>query len=122
MKITEIVNEVKSKPLRKGITQPISNLTRWPDQNMSTGSAYANYRFGIAAACAPDIEMPAEDPTGGDPVTATYTQEEADMLNIASKMVHGGEGKNMSGKGSHELDTVHKTSPVPAKKKNKYGV
>ena len=123
MKINEIIVEAKKKnKLRKGITQPISNLTTWPDQNMSTGSAYMNYRFGLAAACAPDIQMPQEDPTGGNPVTVTYTQEEADMLNAAAKMVGSGPGIKHSKQGSAELESVHKISPVATRKKNKYGV
>lgn len=122
MKVNEIIAEAKSNKLRKGITQAISNLTTWPDMNTSTGSAYMNYRFGIAAACAPEVQMPAEDPTGGDPVTVTYTDEEADMLNAAAKMVGSRAGVNHSKRGSAELETTNKTSPVAGRKKNKYGV
>jgi hypothetical protein len=123
MKINEIVTEAK-EGLRKGITQPISNLTTYPDMNMSTGAggAYMNYRFGVACAGSPDITTPAESPIGGDPMTVTYTDAEAEILNAAAAMVGCRPGINHSKGGSEELKSIQKVSPVAKPKKNKYGV
>ena len=62
MKIKEIIREdldpsndvnddgLETKTPPHHHTQPMRNATTFPGQNMSTGSAYMNYRFGVALA------------------------------------------------------------------------
>jgi len=100
----------------------IKNAVTFPDQNMSTGSAYKNYRFGIALAGAPDYPTKADNYIAGDPLLAPYTKEEMDIINYASQQVGDGSKQTWSNGRSQEMDNVHKISPVAPKKKNKYGV
>jgi len=100
------------------------NATTMPHLNQSTGSAYLNYRMGLALAGAPDYptKAAADSWIGGDPLLSTYTQEEWDMIVAASKQVGGGTIENWSGKRSQEVADVNKASPVAKIKRNKYGV
>ena len=100
----------------------IKNAVTFPDQNMSTGSAYKNYRFGIALAGAPEYPTKADNYIAGDPLLAPYTKEEMDIINYASQQVGDGSKQTWSNGRSQEMDNVYKTSPVAPKKKNKYGV
>ena len=100
----------------------IQNAQTFPDQNMSTGSAYMNYRFGIALAGAPDYPTKADNWIGGDPLISTYSEEEMKIINAAAKQVGSGHAQNWSGKRSQEVADVNKTSIVAKPKKNKYGV
>ena len=95
-----------------------------PDQNSSSGSAYLNYRMGLALAGAPDYptKMAGDTWLGGDPLLSTYTPEELEMVKKASLQIGGGKIENWSGKRSEELPTTNKTSAVAKVKKNQYGV
>lgn len=102
----------------------IKNAITHSTMNPSTGSAYLNYRMGIALAGAPTYptKMEADNWIGGDPLMSSYTDEEYEMIMAASDVVGAGHGKNWSGKRSEEIPGTNKTSPVAAVKKNKYGV
>lgn len=116
----------------KGGTQPIDkrhksamkNAMTLPGLNQSTGSAYMNYRMGIALAGAPDYPTKAEADNwiGGDPLLSTYTEEEFEMVKKAAQQVGAGTIQNWSGKRSEEMADTQKTSPVAKPKRNKYGV
>jgi len=101
---------------------PIKNATTYPGQNMSTGSAYLNYRFGIALAGAPDFPAAAEPWIGGDPLLAPYTKEEMNMMDAAAKYVGDNTKRVHSNSKSQEQSDTNKTSVVNKPKKNKYGV
>jgi len=135
MKVHEIITEGttngagnKAKghtaPLDKEFKASMKNLSTLPDQNSSSGSAYLNYRMGIALAGAPDYptKMAADSWLGGDPLISTYTEEEYEMVKAASTQIGGGKIENWSGKRSEELPDTYKTSPVAKRKKNQYGV
>ena len=122
MKINEIIVEGSMKPMEPDHKGAIRNAVTFPDQNPSTGSSYLNYRFGIALAGAPEYPTKADNYIAGDPLLAPYTKEEMDMINHASQQVGDGSKQTWSDGRSKEMDNVHKTSPLPAKKKNKYGV
>lgn len=94
-------------------TAPIKNAVKFPDQNMSTGSAYLNYRFGVALAGAPDYPMPADNAISGDPLLSAYTDHELKMINAAAKMVGSKGMKRLSNNRSMELPNTNVTSPVP---------
>jgi hypothetical protein len=95
-----------------------------PGLNMSTGSAYKNYRMGIALAGAPDYptKMAADNWIGGDPLISSYTKEEFDMVKAAAKLVGAGTIQNWSGDRSKETADTNVSSPVNKRKPNKYGV
>jgi hypothetical protein len=131
MKIRDIVTEdakedpgsqASSHKMTPDQASSIQNATTYPSQNMSTGSAYENYRFGIALAGAPDYPTKADNWIGGDPLISTYSEEEMKIVNAAAKQVGSGKGQNWSGKRSQETADVNKTSTVAKPKKNKYGV
>ena len=102
----------------------LPNAQTFASMNSSTGSAYMNYRMGIALAGAPDYptKMAADNWIGGDPLLAPYTDVEQDMVNAAAKAVGGGKAQQWSGDRSKEINTTYKQSPVAKPKKNKYGV
>jgi hypothetical protein len=134
MRLRELISETtnasginakgKTKPMDKSMKSAAKNMTTLPDQNMSSGSAYLNYRMGLALAGAPTYptEMAADSWLGGDPLLSTYTEEEFEMVKAAAKQVGGGKIQNWSGKRSQETADVNKTSAVAKPKRNQYGV
>lgn len=134
MKIFEIISEatnaqgVKMKggtaPLDKAYKASMMNMATMPNLNQATGSAYLNYRMGLALAGAPTYPTKMDGDTwlGGDPLLSTYTDEEFEMIKAAAKQVGGGTIENWSGKRSKEVADVNKVSPVAKPKRNKYGV
>jgi hypothetical protein len=123
MKIRDVIVEAGgTEPVHDTHKAAIRNLTTFPDQNMSTGSAYKNYRFGLALAGAPDYPTRADNYIAGDPLLAPYTEAEMEIINYASQQVGDGSRQTWSNGRSQEMDNVHKTSPVAPKKKNRYGV
>jgi hypothetical protein len=119
-------NKMKGKtaPLDKEFKASMKNMMTMPDQNSSTGSAYLNWRMGIALAGAPDYptKMAGDTWLGGDPLLSTYTEEEMEMVKAAALQVGGGKIENWSGKRSEELPTTNKTSITAKPKRNKYGI
>lgn len=95
------------------ISAPIKNAIAFPDQNMSGGSAYLNYRFGIALAGAPDCPTPQNNSIMGDPLLCAYTDEELAMVNAAAKMVGSKGMRRLTNNRSMELPNTNVTSPVP---------
>ena len=122
MKIRDIISEGGMRPIKNAHKEAMSNLQTFPELNMSIGSAYLNYRFGIALAGAPQVDMPTDNYIGGDPVLTTYTDEEMDIINSAAKSMGLKTHQNWTGPGSKEPKTVNTQSTVAKKKKNKYGV
>lgn len=102
----------------------MKNATTMPDQNSSSGSAYLNYRMGIALAGAPTYptKMPGDSWIGGDPLLSPYTEVEFEMVKRAAEQIGGGKIENWTGDRSKETGDVNKTSTVAKTKRNKYGV
>ena len=121
MKISDIINENTEK-LSPDQQAAIKGAVRFPGLNMNTGSAYLNYRFGIAMAGAPDFPTKAAGAIAGDPLLSSYTDAELEIINSAAKMVGAGKVKKLSSNRSEELSNTQVVSPVRKKKKNKYGV
>ena len=90
--------------------------------NKSNGSSYTQYRFGLALAGAPDFPTKAAGAVAGDPLLSAFTDQELEMINKAAQMVGAGSVKRVGNNRSEELSNTNKQSPVPARKKNKYGV
>jgi hypothetical protein len=120
--VEHMIAEGGMLPMTKDQNGAIKNAVTFPDQNMSTGSAYKGWRFGIALAGAPEFPTKADNWIGGDPLLAPYTKEEMDIINYASQQVGDGSKQTWSGSRSKEMDNVQKTSPIAKPKKNKYGV
>ena len=118
----EILREGGMHPIDADKKGAMQNATTFPDQNMSTGSAYKNWRFGIALAGAPEYPTKADNWIGGDPLLAPYTKEEMDIINYASQQVGDGSKQTWSNSRSKEMDNVQKVSPTAKPKKNKYGI
>ena len=76
------------------------------------GSPYAQWRFGIAMAGAPDYPTEPAGAFAGDPLLATYTDEEMKIINSAAKMIGAGEVKQLTNNRSHEAEYVNTQSPV----------
>ena len=113
MKINEIINESGGmKPIDQEKKAALQNAQTFPALNMSTGSAYMNYRMGLAMAGAPDYptKMEADNWIGGDPLLTAYTDVEQKMVNAAAMAVGAGRGQKWSNKRSEEIPTINKQS------------
>jgi hypothetical protein len=124
MRASEFITEAKygaakdvpasASKLPKSQVSAIKGAVSMPDisQVKQGGSPYAQWRFGIAMAGAPDYPT---DPAGafaGDPLLATYTDAEMEIINSAAKMIGAGEVKQLTNNRSQEADYVNKESPV----------
>ncbi len=124
MRATEFIIEAGTKKMSKDQKAAMKNASTLPALNQSTGSAYMNYRMGIAMAGAPTYptKMEADNWIGGDPLISSYTEEEFNMVKAAAEQVGAGTIQNWSGDRSKEVADVNKTSTVAKPKRNKYGV
>jgi hypothetical protein len=80
--------------------------------NKANGSPYLAYRFGLAMAGAPDYPTAAAGAIAGDPLLASYTDAELEIINAAAKMVGAGKVKKLSSNRSEELSNTNTVSPV----------
>lgn len=124
MRAKEFIAETGMRKISKDQKSAMKNASTIPALNQSTGSAYMNYRMGLALAGAPDYptKMEADNWLGGDPLLSTYTDQEWDMVQAAAKQVGAGTIQNWSGRRSQETADVNKTSTVANIKPNRYGV
>lgn len=92
----------------------IKGAITMPDisQNKQGGSPYTQWRFGIAMAGAPDYPTPAAGAFAGDPLLATYTDVDLQIINAAAKSVGAGEVKKLTDNRSTEQEGTNKKSPV----------
>lgn len=81
-------------------------------QNKQGGSPYAQWRFGIAMAGAPDYPTPPAGAFAGDPLLSTYSDVELEIINAAAKNIGAGEVKKLTDNRSTESDKVNKSSIV----------
>ena len=103
-----------AKKLPKSHISAIKGAISMPDisQTKQGGSPYAQWRFGIAMAGAPDYPTEPAGAFAGDPLLATYTDEEMKIINSAAKMIGAGEVKQLTNNRSHEAEYVNTQSPV----------
>ena len=92
----------------------MKGLISLPDlsQNKQGGSPYMQWRFGIAMAGAPDVPIEPAGVFAGDPLLATYSDAELEIVNAAARMIGAGEIRKVTDNRSHEADWVQKTSPI----------
>ena len=124
MRAREFISEAKfgaaedvpadPKKMPKSHRSAMKGLISMPDisQNKQGGSPYTQWRFGIAMAGAPDHETDSAGAFAGDPLLATYSDADLEIINAAARMVGAGEVKKITDNRSTEADWVHKTSPV----------
>jgi hypothetical protein len=93
-------------------------LPKLPNQD-----PYLQYRMGLQlAAAGPDMYRPAPDsPWGENMVVTAYSSGEEEILKYALKQAHQPAEMITTSK-SEEPKGINKTSPVAAKKTNRYGV
>lgn len=125
MKINEVITEESIGKLSKRQQQPTRGLNKFTDGD-HWNSDYTLYRLGLAVAATDGKSVPDTDKeswVGKWKVTAPYSQADQDMLKQAYKAVGADyEDVNKGDMRSQELESTGKQSPVPQKKKNKYGV
>ena len=125
MKIREIISEAKKGKMTKRQKQSTRGVHVYSDAE-HMNSDYVQYRLGMAVAsadgCSP-MQIDATSWIGKKKSAHPYSKEEAEMLKQAYKAV-GADYKDLNhgDMESKELDTINKTSPVAAPKRNKYGV
>ena len=124
MRATEFINEAKfgsaadvpanASKLPKSHQSALKGAISMPDisQTKQGGSPYTQWRFGIAMAGAPDFPTPAAGAFAGDPLLATYSDADLEIINSAAKSVGAGEVKKLTDNRSTEADHVHKHSPI----------
>ena len=124
MRAKEFISEAKfgaaedvpanAEKLAKSQVSAIKGAVSMPDisQTKQGGSPYAQWRFGIAMAGAPEYPTEPAGAFAGDPLLATYTDVEMKIINSAAKMIGAGEVKQLTNNRSLEADFINKTSPV----------
>lgn len=126
MRLRELLEDSYADPkkLPQDQVAAIKGAVSMPDIsiNSSNGNPYKAYRFGLAMAGAPEFPTLASGGIAGDPLLATYTDEELEILNYAAAQVGAGKIKRVSKNRSEELPEVNKTSVTNKPKKNKYGI
>lgn len=118
MKINEIITE---NTFRKGVRYALPDAEGMPELNLYK-DPYAAYRFGLALAGSPDVIPDKNGPNSGDLMTISYSDADKEKVNAAKAKFGIKQRRLATGKGSEELPTVGKQSPVAKPKRNKYGV
>ena len=126
MRAKEFVSEAKSKKITKRQSQSTRGMNILNDKGSNWASDYGGYRAMMAAAGTDGKSMPdmsKESYIGKKKTAYPYTKEEQDILKIAYKVSgQSYEDPNHGDMRSLELDDTNKSSPIPKRKKNKYGV
>ena len=127
MKIKDIILERKSGKLSKRLQQPTRGLHKFQDHS-GRDRFYELYRVMLATAASngvdpiPDHVKP-ESWVGVQNLAAPMTDIEHKMLHQAYKIIGSDHyDLNDGDLRSLELDSTNKASPVPKRKKNRYGV
>jgi hypothetical protein len=111
--------------LPKRYQQATKGLNKFTDGD-HWNSDYTQYRLGLALAQTDGKTMPDVDKEswiGKSKVAIPFSKQEQDMLNLAYKAVNADhQDLNNGDFRSQEAPTVNKTSPIAARKKNRYGV
>lgn len=125
MKINEIIAEGKKGRLHKNAKNAMHKTHAYSDGYKSDGTMNF-YRVGMAAAMADGSGKPVDVDErtwySTSNVTVPYSDVEHDMMHQAFKTVKTNVKTPVRDRKSREADDTHKTSPVRAKSKNKFGV
>ena len=119
-----------SEPLKDEHLAGLNHAVSYPSisMNKSNGSAYLQYRFGLALAGShpdPKQHMPIHQPVAGafagDPLLVPYTDADLAIIKAAGDHLGLGEITKLADR-SQEVGSVNKVSPVRKFVSNKYGV
>lgn len=102
------------KKLPKSHSSAIKGAISMPDisQVKQAGSPYAQWRFGVAMAGAPDFPTEPAGAFAGDPLLATYTDVDLEIINKAAQMIGAGEVRKITDNRSTESEGTNTASPV----------
>lgn len=102
------------KKLPKSTASALKGAISMPDisQVKQGGSPYAQWRFGIAMAGSPDFPTEPAGAFAGDPLLATYTDVDLEIINKAAQMIGAGEVKKITDNRSTEAAGTNTESPV----------
>lgn len=124
MRAKEFINETRygsaadvpanPRKMPKSHRSALKGMISMPDisQNKQGGSPYTQWRFSIAMAGAPDYPTEPAGAFAGDPLLATYSDVDMDIINSAAKSVGAGRVTKLTDNRSTEADYVNTTSPV----------
>lgn len=118
--IVESENDPTDHKIRDSVKDALPGGKMWPDLSNSN-NPYLAYRYGMALAGSPDIDMPPNGEIGPNFVTVSYTDACEKISNGAAKVL-GIKPKMISGRGSKEHESINVKSPTPARRKNRHGV
>lgn len=118
MRAKEFIGEQKLKGDERHTLPATYILPKLPNQD-----PYLQYRMGLQlAAAGPDMYQPAPDSPWGENMAITaYSSGDEAILQYALKQA-GQPSEMITTAKSEEPKVINKTSPVAAKKKNRYGI
>ena len=127
MRAKEFLKEVKLHGTFGTVEKNVSDSLpgAFVQRELRNTDPYMQYRYGLALAGARakaehDIEFEQESAWAENLAVITYTKEDEETIRLADAMM-GVTASRIASRDSKETD-VNATSPVPAKKTNKYGV
>jgi hypothetical protein len=77
--------------------------------------------MGVAMAGSPGSTMDQNGPLGSNFITVDYSEGDAEIRKSAEKLM-GVPSREVTGKGSTEVDNINTKSTVATPKRNRYGV
>jgi hypothetical protein len=127
MKIKEVIIEDAVGKVPKRYQRAAMGLHKFRDENFADRIYELNrVMMAVAAADGKDtnkIPVDIESWAGRFDIAAPLTKEEENMLKQAYKTIGSyWSDENPGPFKAQEIDTVNKNSPVPKRKRNKYGV
>jgi hypothetical protein len=102
------------RKLKQSQRSAMKGIVSMPDisLNKQGGSPYTQWRFGVAMAGAPDYPTEPAGAFAGDPILATYSDADMDIINAAAKTVGAGRINKITDNRSTEADYVNTRSPI----------
>jgi hypothetical protein len=127
MRAKEFLNEVKLHGTYGHVEKNVSDSLpgAFVQRDLRNSDQYIQYRYGVALAGARakkehDVEFEQESAWAENLAVVTYAKEDEETIRLADAMM-GVNATRIASQTSTETN-VNAASPVPTKKKNKYGV
>lgn len=124
MKIKEILSEGGTGSLTRSVARAMP--TTWELPGLPNQDPYLQYRMGLAMANARSPEPFDDESAFGESMSIVgYTDADNETVKLALKRMgapYADGAHSIATRKSEEAADVNKTSPTPAKKRNKYGV
>lgn len=127
MRAKEFLNEVKLHGTFGHVDQNVSDSLpgAFVQRDLRNTDPYMQYRYGLALAGARakaenGVDFEQESAWAENLAVVTYAKEDEETIRLADAMM-GVNATRIASQTSTETD-VNTNSPVPARKKNKYGV